>query len=405
MTSKAYTAGTHRARTPEATLQRIAPLMARLGITRVAELTGLDRIGIPVMAAYRPDARSVAVSLGKGATAAAARVSAAMESIELWHAEHPLLERHWGSADQLGANQRLADWRSLPMGGPAFDAVTPTAWVGSMSLLDGQPLLVPYEVVHTDGSVPEPAGSGCFLCTSNGLASGNDEAEAQVHALCELVERDAVTLWRVRQAGGSTVIARRSVTHTGCRELIERFEAVGLSVLLHDATTDIGLPVVLCTVLDEQSDPALQMGMGCHPSRDVAVSRALTEAAQSRLTLISGARDDMFRERYAPTTRAADLVLQFKAWADIAQRPDRAVAIECLPDLATDTLEGDRDLVVALLRARGLHPCWVDLGQPGIGVAVGRAVVPGLEPPSDPAAYQPGRRARAALGTGQRDAA
>ena len=63
----------------------------------------------------------------------------------------------------------------------------------------------------------------------------------------------------------------------------------------------------------------------------------------------------------------------------------------------TASLEGDRKLVVALLQARGLHPCWVDLGQPDIGVAVGRAVVPGLEPPSDVAAYHPGPRARAAL--------
>jgi ribosomal protein S12 methylthiotransferase accessory factor len=229
------------------------------------------------------------------------------------------------------------------------------------------------------------------------LASGNHEAEVQVHALCELVERDAVTLWRTKQAAGSTVIEQRTVTDTGCCGLIERFEAAGLSVLLHDATTDIGLPVVLCTVLDEHADPGLQMGMGCHPSRDVAMSRALTEAAQSRLTLISGARDDLFRERYVPAPDAADLVLQFRKWAGITQEGGRAVAVECLPDVATDSLEGDRDLVVGLLRARGLHPCWVDLRQPGIGVAVGRAVVPGLEPPSDLAAYHPGARARAAL--------
>lgn len=397
MTHKTFLLGTHRASTPEATLARIAPLTAQLGITRVADLTGLDRVGIPVMAAYRPDARSVAVSLGKGITPAAARASALMESIELWHAEHPLLDRHWGSADELGAQWRVADWCRLAMNGNGFDAATRTAWVEATSMLDGEALLLPFETVHTDGAVPEPAGSGWFLCTSNGLASGNHEAEAQVHALCELVERDAVTLWRARDVGASTIITQRTVTHPTCCALIERFEAAGLSVLLHDATTDIGLPVVLCTVFDERADPALQMGMGCHPSRDVAMSRALTEAAQSRLTLISGARDDLFRERYEPPRDEADCVRQFKAWADAARDSNRSIDVACLPDLATASLEDDRDIVVARLRAQGLHPCWVDLRQPEIGVAVGRAVVPGLEPPSDLAAYQPSARARAAL--------
>lgn len=399
MTQKAFTLGTHRARSPEATLAYIAPLLAQLGITRVADLTGLDRIGIPVMAAYRPDARSVAVSLGKGATPAAARVSALMESIELWHAEHPVLERLWGTADELGLRWRLADWPRLAMNGTCFDAMTPTAWVEAVSMLDGEPLLVPFETVHTDGTIPEPAGSGWFLCTSNGLASGNHVAEAQVHALCELIERDAVTLWRAKNAAASTVIAQHTVTDPGCCLLIERFTAAGMSVLLHDATTDIGVPVVLCTVFDEYADPVLQMGMGCHPSRDVAISRALTEAAQSRLTLISGARDDLFREKYA-SARDADLVRRFRMWAGAAQEQECALALDRLPELATDTLESDRDLVVGLLQERGLCPCWVDLSQPGIGVAVGRAVVPGLEPPSEIAAYQPGARAWRALAQG-----
>lgn len=40
-------------------------------------------------------------------------------------------------------------------------------------------------------------------------------------------------------------------------------------------------------------------GMGCHPNRwEFALKRALTEAAQSRLTFIAGARDDMPRAEY-----------------------------------------------------------------------------------------------------------
>ena len=59
-----------------------------MGITRVAVLTGLDVIGIPVAAAVRPNSRSVAVHQGKGVTLDAAKASAVMEAVECFHAEN-----------------------------------------------------------------------------------------------------------------------------------------------------------------------------------------------------------------------------------------------------------------------------------------------------------------------------
>ena len=65
---KRYSAGTHRVVDPAATLARVLPLAPRMGITRVAVLTGLDVLGIPVVAATRPNSRSIAVHQGKGVT-------------------------------------------------------------------------------------------------------------------------------------------------------------------------------------------------------------------------------------------------------------------------------------------------------------------------------------------------
>ena len=84
---KRFRLGTHRVRPPEETWEALRGVLPRVGITRVADVTGLDRIGIPVWQAVRPASRSLSVSQGKGATPAAARASAVMESIELWHAE------------------------------------------------------------------------------------------------------------------------------------------------------------------------------------------------------------------------------------------------------------------------------------------------------------------------------
>src|SRR5476649_1138981 len=77
----------HRIRSAEATFARVQKLFAPLGITRVANVPGLDCIGIPVVTVCRPNARSLALSQGKGVTLEAARTSGAMEAIELYHAE------------------------------------------------------------------------------------------------------------------------------------------------------------------------------------------------------------------------------------------------------------------------------------------------------------------------------
>ncbi|TGV60738.1 hypothetical protein EN803_38435, partial [Mesorhizobium sp. M2D.F.Ca.ET.160.01.1.1] len=56
----------YRADSAHSAIARIRPHWARMGITRVANVTGLDRIGIPVVMVCRPNARSLAVSQGKG---------------------------------------------------------------------------------------------------------------------------------------------------------------------------------------------------------------------------------------------------------------------------------------------------------------------------------------------------
>src|SRR4051812_19172250 len=98
---KAFRQETHRTTSPTETVARMKTWMGLMGITRIANLTGLDRIGIPVVAVYRPNARSVAVSQGKGVTLAAAQASGLMESIEAYHAEN------------LNLPLRLASYREM----------------------------------------------------------------------------------------------------------------------------------------------------------------------------------------------------------------------------------------------------------------------------------------------------
>src|SRR5271169_3168676 len=78
-----------RSSTPEATLARAKSRAGALGITRVTDITRLDRVGVPVYASIRPTAApgSLCVNAGKGLLPIEAEVGAYMEAIEFALAE------------------------------------------------------------------------------------------------------------------------------------------------------------------------------------------------------------------------------------------------------------------------------------------------------------------------------
>ncbi len=84
---KEFLAGTHRLVHPSVTIARVRRVAHELGITRVENITGLDRLGVPVVSVCRPNSRSVAVSMGKGLSLEAAIASGMMEAAEGYHAE------------------------------------------------------------------------------------------------------------------------------------------------------------------------------------------------------------------------------------------------------------------------------------------------------------------------------
>lgn len=54
-----------RSREPHETVALMRGHMASLGVTRLARVTGLDNVGIPVWAATRPNATTLSQSQGK----------------------------------------------------------------------------------------------------------------------------------------------------------------------------------------------------------------------------------------------------------------------------------------------------------------------------------------------------
>jgi len=297
---KGYQFGTHRALPPEETLRRVTPHADRRGVTRCADVTGLDSIGIPVFCAIRPDGGVLQVANGKGVRRIDARVSAIMEALEYSHAEcAPLVTREGSVADLRAEGIALPDFAALQgfwkhRFGSEQRVVS---WVPAVDLLAGTATLLPTSYVHHQ----EPH---FYYWTTNGLASGNNLVEATLHGLYEVAERHSLSLLTEDDRvdfEGCTVIDPDSIDDEVVGPLLERIRAAGCRVALLRVALDWGIHTMLATLLDPSpyaGASRVNIGSGAHLSPTVAAARAITEAAQSRLTFIHGSREDLEREAY-----------------------------------------------------------------------------------------------------------
>lgn len=289
---------------PEETLARVTPALAEHGVTRIAKVTGLDRIGIPVWNALRPNARALSVHQGKGITDIDAKASAVMEALERACAEQPRLPVRMASADELLKAGEQCDPLDdlIAIGHQPMDRACRLNWVAGRDLMNGRVVWVPFDAVLLDFTRPSH-----FWQSSDGLASGNTETEAIFHGLLERIERDADTLWSLgrMEQQAETCVSASDFGDTVVSALTDRIERAGFRLQLFDMTSDLGIPTfsVLMSPAEALERRTLRyidvtMGSGTHPVAYRAALRAITEAVQSRLTLITGTRDDVGDDVY-----------------------------------------------------------------------------------------------------------
>ena len=398
--TKSYVRGTHRTRSPDETLAHARSVSARAGVTRIADVTGLDTIGLPVVAVYRPNARSLSVSQGKGLDLTAAMTSGVMEAIESFHAEHMQCPLQLASHVELSARAAVVDVRRLPrLVTSMLRLERPTLWVEGVELLSDTPIWLPYEMVHTNYTLPLPTGSGMFMMSSNGLASGNHPLEAISHGICEVVERDSVALWSLRGGVGRSDcrIDPATIDDRDCRRVLDLLDAADIACGIWDATSDVGLASFVCVIVDREHNGFRALyyatGSGCHVSREVALLRAITEAAQCRLTYICGARDDAGRD-FFERARDPERVASMRAF--VAAAKDCGRRFDAVPTAAHDSFDRDLAWQLECLRRVGIEQvAAVDLSLPEFAIPVVRVVIPGLESLHDAPGYVPGARASA----------
>lgn len=395
-TVKKFRSGTDRVITPSESLDRCKPFLKLIGITRIANVTGLDRVGIPVVMVVRPNSRALTVSQGKGVDIEAATVSGIMESIESYHAERIHIPLRRSSFEDLHFSENTVNIDQLPLiKSSKFSINKRLLWVEAIDLINEENVWVPHELVHTDFTIPFTEDSGCFMLSTNGLASGNHFSEAVSHAICELVERDALAIWAHRDQSyrDSTLVDINSIDDPVCKDILEKFYDAELEVSIWDLTSDIELPCFNC-IISEKTDGSKQRyttsGMGCHPSRRIALFRALSEAAQSRLTCISGSRDDMDRELY----RQLHGIKIKKELNKSRNKVSTLKKFKDSPNYESDNIDDDIIYELEALERSGLGQILVvNLTRLEFNIPVARVIIPGLEGLVNSPLYTAGERA------------
>ncbi len=375
-----YFGCTHRAMSPEETISWVKDKLKTAGVTRITEITHLDRVGIPVYSAIRPSAAEGAVSIyaGKGATKDQAKASAMMEAFERYSAELQEEDIKNGLISTcFDEIEGCINPKSLVLPRLPFDPHKKELnWVSAVNIKNDKEQLVPADAVFH----PYTSSSdiNLFKSNTNGLASGNKVEEAVFHGITEVIERDAWSLFEVKRKGAPE-IDQESIENPIIVELLDKFKKEGIDVKIVNLTSDIEATTIAAVSDDTVlKDPALlTLGVGTHLDPEIAVMRALTEVAQSRATQIHGTRED--------TTRA---VFMRKAGYDRMKRINKhwfgefeeVMDFGEIKNRAGKSFKEDIDTSLKLLEKAGIKDVlFVDLTRKEIEIPVVRVIIPGLE--------------------------
>jgi ribosomal protein S12 methylthiotransferase accessory factor len=351
---------------PQKTWANLTDDIICTGIVRVADLTQLDVIGLPVWQAVRPRSKNFSVSQGKGPTSCHAKISAVMEAIELWCAESPPLDEV-GPADAIGSVLGYDPARLPLLPDREFRASQVIGWTNARFIRDQSCSLLPLQSIaldFTDRTLAHP----CFLHTSTGLATGNTVDEAILHAIYEVIERDAISTFLSGQ-GTAFRLQLSSIDCSSSALILEACIRTGLKCEAFYIETAVGLPCVIA-YLQEEGRSVLAFGSACHSDSYSALLRALSEAAQSRLTLISGLREDVVEADYISL---------------IASSPNREIQdtarMDDLPRFDALTTAAELEFVSSLLADTGYHGIYADISRGRVSHPVVSVKIPGLRVP------------------------
>ena len=380
--------GTYRVKDPVDTYDSNEEKLRTAGITRITEITHLDRVKIPVFSSIRPTAQSGGVSVyaGKGATVEQARASAMMEGFERYSAEKQDIDQEKISISAYNEikNDSVLNPRDLLLP-KSFEnqniEMQKLEWIEAEEIISESPILVPANAVfhpYIPNREIKPCAMAMFKGNTNGLASGNVIEEAVLHGIFEVVERDAWSIFELTKRNKKQ-IDLDTIENETVNELVEKFTEQGIKIKLMYITADLKIPTIVASADDTVLKDAalLTLGVGTHLNPEIAAIRALSEVAQSRATQIHGTREDTVT---ADFMRKAGYENMKRTNKDYFVEEDEKINLSDIENKITGSIKRDIEVSIEEVQKAGLDKViYYDLTREEIGVNVARVIIPKAE--------------------------
>jgi ribosomal protein S12 methylthiotransferase accessory factor len=416
-----------RVKSLEYTLAKISPICKDIGVTRISDITYMDKLYIPNFSSVLPNTEdSIWVYSGKGITKRQAKASALMESIERYCS----LPSNYSKSFIHGTYSELSKiYKKVlhpnevvePVEQIYNDKESIIDYVLGFDLLKNEEVLVPAQLVFSKFFANSPSINIFPYSHTNGLASGNLLEEAICHGLCEVIERDAVSIADLCSSSIpysvlETIIKSLKNSDYGpdlinqipenkfvddsniypnvnisdivkdfepIKFLVRKFMDVGISLLIKDITQkDIGIPTFVASSIEWITNDYgyFAKGYGTHLDSRIALIRAITELSQTRAVNIQGARDDLKKIQYKDNDEIYKRKWQFIASSSTHTNNNKNIAFSEIKTYIKKDILDDIKLILNKLKKAGLkRAIVVDLTNPNVGIPVVRIIVPGLE--------------------------
>lgn len=371
---KAYTRDLDKSVSPEQTVARVRTTLAASGLDVLAETRRVDtgRLGIPVyLSVCGKDARRIMPTrkqMGKGSSAEQAQASALMELMErfaffsFWEARPHMIMATWQEAEaRFGQDLmpveeilRSVDDHLDPQAARRVLSTVRWSFYPATCLLDGRTVWTPLDWFKLLGEF-------------NGTSAGNSAEESLLQGLSELVERHVCCLVD-RERRQTPTIRTDNLADPILADLVQRFAAQGIRLILKDFSLGMPLPTVAALAWDPSTFPAhseIVFTAGTASSAAKAAIRAVTEVAQLAGDFCTNACYE------------ASGLSKFERLEDIRWLLDGPeVTLDSLPSVEAPDI---RDELLAALR--GLEPLTayaVDVSHPRLRIPAHYMMVPGL---------------------------
>jgi len=396
----------------EETIKTILPVSSNIGITRLADITNMDILGIPNFSAVLPGTEDyIWVYSGKGPTRMDAKASALMESIERY-SSLPSGNRNkmiQGSYKEVSKVSKILHPSNVvePMI-LEYDDEMIMDFLSGYDLVNNERILIPAPLALFRYSPKPPAINPFAYHHTNGLASGNVLEEAICHSLCEVIERDATSLAELNASALPYNFLRTmtkylsdngleidpvdgtefvdddskypdvdisSIDFKPISNLVKKFNDAKIPLIIKDITSPIGVPTFNASSIEWITEDYgyLAEGHGTHPDARIALLRAITEVSQTRAANIQGARDDLRKISYGNSNSDEKKTWQF-------MKSKNTIQFSEIKSFIHDDILDDINFILSRLVSNGLKQVIVvDLTNPQIMIPVVRTIVPGLE--------------------------